>query len=340
MKNFKRTTTLIMIAVFAIVLAACSGGDGDGTEGSSDAQTLRVGHTLTESTATHIALESFKETVEANSDGAITVELYPNGQLYSSERSAIEAVQGGNMEMTVTATAPVVGFVPEYKVLDLPFLFPDNETAYEALDGELGSTLLEKLPEAGLKGLVYGETGMRQLSTGNKPIEKPEDLEGVKMRTMENDVHIEAFETYGASPEPFAFGELYSALQQNTFDGMENPLNLIDQMKFYEVQEYLTISNHAYTATLFFINNDLFEGMSEENQTVIEEAAVEFRDSQRELAQENAQKGMEAVQGEMEITELTEDQRQAFIDASQPVYDTFQDDIGQELMDLALSYRE
>src|SRR5699024_6668977 len=237
--------------------------------------TLRVSYTTPESGYTQIGSENFKEVAEEKTNGEVVIELYPNGQLYASEREAIEAVQSGSIEMTVAASAPVVGFNNDFLALDLPFIFPDHETAYEALDGELGPTLLDGLPEVGLVGLAYGETGMRQMTNNSHPIESPEDLNGMQIRTMENDVHINTFDEYGASPSPFAFGELYNALQQNIYDGMENPINLVDQMNFYEVQEYLTISNHAYTATVAFINNNYFENLPEDIQTSLEEASID-----------------------------------------------------------------
>src|SRR5699024_5978319 len=271
-------------------------------------------------------------------DGDVQIELYPNGQLYASEREAIEAAQSGNIEMTVAASAPVAGFDENFLALDLPFIFPDHDTAYEALDGELGQTLLEGLTEIGLVGLAYGETGMRSITNNKHPIESPEDLKGLKIRTMENEVHIETFKEYGANASPFAFGELYSALQQNTYDGMENPINLIDQMKFYEVQDYLTISNHAYTATVAFMNQDFFESMPKEYQDIIKDAASESMDYQREVAQQQDEEGIEVIEEHMEINELTPEQKEIFIEAAEPIFDKYEEIIGTELMELTRSY--
>jgi tripartite ATP-independent transporter DctP family solute receptor len=340
---------VFMLLMMMFVIAGCgssnSSNESNGTtpvnaDASQETYEIGIAHTIADTGATHLALLKFKELVEKNSDGRISVDIYPNGMLYTSERAAIEAVQAGNIQMTVTASAPVVGFVPEFKVLDLPFLFADHETAYEALDGELGQKLLELLPAKGLRGIVYGETGMRQITNSKRPIEKPEDLKDLKIRTMENDVHISAFNTFGANAQPFAFGELYTALQQNTFDSMENPINLIDQMKFYEVQDYLTISNHAYTATILFMNDDLYNSLPDDLRKIIEDAAVEYRDYQRQLAQEQDNSGLKVIEGEMEINTLTEEQIKLFVDASEPVYEKFKADIGQDMLDLARSYNK
>ncbi|WP_091658834.1 DctP family TRAP transporter solute-binding subunit [Alteribacillus iranensis] len=346
----KWRTTLLTGTLSALLLAGCGGGGDNGGEngggadadggGSGEEFTIGVTYTTPESGATHIGMERFKELAEENSDGQVTVELYPNGQLYASERGAIEAVQAGNIEMTVTASAPVAGFNKNFAVLDLPFLFPDHETAYEALDGEFGQSLLDELPESGLRGLAYGETGMRQMTNSSHPIESPEDLEGLKIRTMENDVHINTFNTYGADASPFAFGELYSALQQNVYDAMENPINLIHQMNFFEVQDYLTISNHAYTATVAFMNDDFYTSMPEELQEVVSDAAKEAQDHQREVAQQQDEEGLEVVQDHMEINELTPEQKQAFIDAAEPVYESLAQEIGEDLVNEARSFNE
>src|SRR5699024_1711940 len=299
-----------------------------------------ITYTTPETGSTHMGMEKFKELVEEESDGSLSVELYPNGQLYASEREAIEATQSGNIEMTVTASAPVAGFNPHFMVLDLPFLFPNHEIAYEALDGELGQKLLDELPEQGLVGLAYGETGMRQLSNSKQPIKKPEDLKGLTIRTMENEVHIDAFKEYGANASPFAFGELYSALQHNVYDGMENPLNLIDQMKFYEVQDYLTLSNHAYTATVGFMNEDFFNGLAEEDQEVLKKAAKEAMNYQREIARDQDDEGLEIIKENMEIIELSDEEIEIFKEASESIYSKYEDEIGKDLIDLARSYSE
>ncbi|WP_100397788.1 DctP family TRAP transporter solute-binding subunit [Bacillus sp. FJAT-44742] len=315
-------------------------GSTGGNGGSDEEFTIGVTHTVPETGSTHLGMERFKELVEENTNGQVTVEVYPNGQLYASEREAIEAVQSRNIEMTVTASAPVAGFDSKFLVLDLPFLFPDHETAYEALDGDFGQELLDRLPDVGLRGLAYGETGMRQITNNSHPIESPDDLNGLSIRTMENQVHIETFNAYGADASPFAFGELYSALQQNIYDSMENPINLIDQMNFYEVQEYLSITNHAYTATVAFINDDFFMDMPEEYQGIVQDSARKALDYQRGLAREQDEEGLEVIQDHMEINELTEEQINSFIEASEPVYEMFQDDIGEDLLEQARSFSQ
>lgn len=352
MKKILASTVLlaVMFVVSACTLGSTTENDGESSSSSSKSESteaagsaeyvIGVAYTTPETGATHLGMEKFKELVEEKTGGEVVVELYPNGQLHASEREAIEAVQAGNIEMTVAASAPVAGFDSRFLVLDLPFLFPDHETAYEALDGELGQQLLDGLTEYDLVGLAYGETGMRQMTNSSHPIESPKDLDGLKIRTMENEVHIDTFNEYGANASPFAFGELYSALQQNIYDGMENPINLIDQMKFYEVQDYLTISNHAYTATVAFMNLDFFNSLTEDFQTAVKESALESMDYQRGIARQQDEDGLEVVQEHMEINELSFDQRQQFFEAAEPIYEKYENRIGSELLELARSYSE
>src|SRR5699024_921930 len=344
------SAAILMFTLATVSACTLGGNEGDNIsdESSSDEtetsgsgeQVIEVSYTTPETGATHIGMEKFKELLEEKTGGDAVVELYPNGQLYESEREAIEATQSGNVEMTVAASAPVAGFDEDFLAIDLPFIFPDHDTAYEALDGDLGQELLDGLPEIGLVGLGYGETGMRQFTNSDHPIEAPEDMDGMKIRTMENEVHIDTFEEYGANASPFAFGELYSALQQNTYDAMDNPINLIDQMKFYEVQDYLTISDHAYTATVAFMNDDFFNDLPEDIQEAVQEALDESMDYQREEAREQDEEGLEVIKDEMEINELDEEQKEEFIEAAEPIFDKYEEEIGSDLMEKARSYRE
>lgn len=254
---------LISLAIFTLILTACGRHTEENTSGDENSYTIRIAYLVPEEQSTHLAAESFKEKLENESDGRINVELYPNGQLYPSDREAIEAVQLNNVEMTIPALAPVSSFNKKFMVFDLPFLFKDHESVYETLDGELGQELLEELESDGLKGLAFAENGFRHISNNSGPIEKPEDLKGLKLRSMENPVHTETFKTYGANASPFAFGELYTALQQGTYDAMESPISLYYTNKFYEVQDYLTISGHFYAATILLMNNEFFNSLNE-----------------------------------------------------------------------------
>ncbi|WP_241663093.1 DctP family TRAP transporter solute-binding subunit [Planococcus citreus] len=313
-------------------------GSSSGDEGGDgETYTIRLAHLVPEEQSSHVAAVDFKEKLESESDGRIKVELYPNGQLYGSDREAIEAVQLGNIEMTIPAVAAMASFNEKFQVFDLPFLFNNNEAAYKALDGELGQELMADLESNGLKGLVFGENGFRHVSNNEGPIEKPEDMEGLKMRTLESPLHTDTFNAFGANASPFAFGELYTALQQGTYDAMDCPISLYYTNKFYEVQDYLTLTGHVYAATSLLMNDDFYNDLPEDLQELLMEASEEFRDQQRELAQQQDTEFMDQLVAEgMQINDLTDEQRDAFREAAAPVYEKYEGQIGKDLIDRAL----
>lgn len=336
----KKTFGSALIVLIILMLSAC-GRPSDSSsqqESGEDTYTIRIGYLVPEEHSAHIQALEFKEKLETESDGRLNVELYPNGQLYGSDREAIEAVQLGNLEMTIPAVAPLASFNEKFLVFDLPFLFDDYDAAYNALDGDLGQELLASLEENDLKGLAFGENGFRHVSNNEGPIESPEDMEGLKIRTLENPLHTDTFEAFGANASPFAFGELYTALQQGTYDAMECPISLYYTNKFYEVQDYLTLTGHVYAAAILLANNDFFNSLPDDLQTLVMEASEEFRDKQRELAQEQDVEFMEQLEAEgMQINDLTAEQRDEFRQAAQPVYEKYEEQIGKDLIDRALS---
>lgn len=337
---------LILLAVAVLALAACGrpsgngkseGGSTDGSDGGDkDVHTIRIAHLVPEEQSSHVAALTFKEKLETESDGRIKVEIYPNGSLFASDREAIEAVQLGNVEMTIPAVAPLASFNKKFMVFDLPFVFDDHDAAYKALDGDLGQGLLDDLKANSLKGLVFAENGFRHMSNNKGPITEPADLKGLKFRTLENPVHTETFKAFGANASPFAFGELYTALQQGTYDAMESPISLYYLNKFYEVQDYLTLTGHVYAATILVMNDAFFEGLPEDLQALVTEAAEEYRAEQREIAHEQDSEFLEKLkENGMEVNEITPEQKEEFRKAAEPIYEKFAKEIGEDLIEQA-----
>src|SRR5699024_9366393 len=178
----------------------------------------------------------------------------------------------GNVDMTFVSSAVLGNFNQEFFALDIPFLFKDREGVYRVLDGEIGSDLLSSLDRVGIKGLGYWENGFRQLTNSKKEIRTPEDLKGMKMRTMENEVHIAAWKEVGANPAPLAFGELFTALQQGTFEAQEGAINLFYDMKCYEVQNHITNTNDVDSQWPLMITHDVYNGLSDEDHANYSEA--------------------------------------------------------------------
>ncbi|TQR21331.1 DctP family TRAP transporter solute-binding subunit [Psychrobacillus vulpis] len=330
---------LVFVLIAMLALTACGRPTGNTSSSNGDDQevhTIRVAYLVSEEQSTHLAAKTFKETLEKESKGRLKVELYPNGQLYPSDREAIEAVQLGNVEMTIPAVAPLASFNKKFMVFDLPFLFNDNEAAYRALDGELGQQLLSELEKNDLKGLVFAENGFRHMSNNNGPIQGTDDLKGLKYRTLENPVHTDTFKAFGANASPFAFGELYTALQQKTYDAMESPISLYYTNKFYEVQKYLTISSHVYAATILLMNNEFYNSLPTDLQELVVKTSEEYRTEQRKIAQEQDVEFLNSLKEEgMQVNELTEEQRNEFKEAVKTVYDKYVPEIGEDLVNMA-----
>lgn len=340
---------MLMITVCVLLLAMTACGQrgalsekSEGTEAEKqETYTLRIAHLVPEEHSSHVAALKMKETIETKSDGRIKVELYPNGSLYGSDREAVEAVQLGNVEATIPAVAALSGFNKKFMVLDLPFLFNSRESAFKALDGELGQELLNDLEGNGFKGLVFAENGFRHMSNNKQPITQPADLNGLKMRTLETPVHTDTFNAFGANASPFAFGELYTALQQNTFDAMECPVSLYYTNKFYEVQKYLTLSGHVYASTMFLTNLDFYNSLPDDLKKIMDEASIEFREYQRQLSAEQDAKFLDELKNNgMEVNELTAEQKEAFRQAALPIYDKYASEIGEDLIEMAKKANE
>jgi len=332
---FKKISVLLTIIVLVILVSSVYG------IAAQKTYTIKVSNVVSEAQSSYIASnEVFKPYVEEKSGGRIKVELYPNAQL-GGDRQCYESVQLGTIEMHIGATAVLSGFVPEVLVFGLPYLFKSKEVAYKALDGELGEIINNKLLTLGLKNLGYMENGYRHITNNRGPICEPNDLKGLKIRTMENPVHMAIFKALGANPTPISFGELYTALQQGTVDAQENPIPLVYTSKFYEVQKYYTLDGHVYASASMVINKDFFNSLPKDLQEIVATGAKKAKDFQRDLADKQDEDMLKLLKGKgMIINELTPEQKQKFVDATLSVYDKFKDAIGEDLIEIAKKANE
>lgn len=334
----KKFMTLSIVSILLFVLAACGGDDKENagaTEGGTtgEKKTIRAGIGLNDSHPQYKGLLKFKEIVEEKTDGQIVVETYHSGQL-GDDRAMTEALQLGSQEVTIPSTAPLANFVQEYNVFDFPFLFPSEEVADEVLDGEVGQKLLDKLADQNLVGLAYWENGFRDVTNSKHAIETAADFKGLKLRTMENELHLEAFRALGANPTPMAFTELFTAMQQKTVDGQENPLATIYLQKYYEVQGFVSNTHHVYSPFVFLMSKSFYDGLTEEQQKIVEEAAKEAGIYERELNREANAKYLEELEKEgMIVTEISPEARQEMIELVQPVLDKYTEKIGKETVE-------
>lgn len=307
--------------------------DGPVAEGDGNDYTLKFSIGTTQSGAQYRGLEYFEDIVEARSDGHIQVELFHSAQL-GDDLQAVSALQSGTLEMTAPSTSPLVNMFPEFAVFDLPFLFPTPEVADEVLDGEIGDRMLETASTNGLKALGWAENGYRQLTNSQNAVASPEDLDGLKVRTMQNPIHLDIWKTLGANPTPMSFAELFTALEQGVVDGQENPWITIQSSKFNEVQDYATESNHVYTPFITLVSERFWSRLPEGYQDLLSDAAKQMGDYQREVSRTlNDQIKQELMDEGMNITELTPEQVATFQETLSPVYDEWREKIGGELID-------
>ena len=213
-------------------------------------------------------------------------------------------MQLGTQELTFTSTGPVPNFVPEVAILDIPFLFRDYAHARAVLDGPIGQELLQKFPSKGMVALAWGENGFRHMTNSKHVVNTPDDLKGLKMRTMENPVHIQAYKAFGIIPTPMAFPEVFTALQQGTVDGQENPLSVITSAKFDQVQKYLSLTGHVYSPALFLMNKAAFDKLSPADKQAFLDAAKEGVKANRARVDEDERKAVADLRSKgMTVTE-------------------------------------
>jgi len=293
--------------------------------------TINAGIGLNDKSAQFQSLQHFKEIVEKNSGGKIEVVLFHSSQL-GDDRTMMEALKMGTQEMTCPSTAPMTAFVNAFKIYDLPFIFANEEVADYILDGPVGKKLLDMLPDQGLVGLAYWENGFRMLTNSSRPVVTPEDLKGMKVRTMENPIHLAAFRTMGANPTPMAFGELFSAMQQKVVDGQENPWGTIFLQNFFEVQKYATDTGHVYSPFVLLISKKFWDKLPDDMKAVVQDAADRAKVHNRALNRKMNAEYLEKLKEKMEVVILTPEQKAAFQKACRPIYDQFGKDIGEDLI--------
>jgi len=248
---------------------------------SANAQTtMRISISVAQNSHQGVAIDTFAKEVEQRTQGRYKIQTFYNGAL-GGERESIESVQLGTQELAFSSSGPVPNFVPEARILDVPFLFRDKAHARAVLDGQIGQELLTKFESKGFKALVWAENGVRHMTNNKRAVNSPEDLKGLKMRTMENPVHIAAYKALGIVTTPMAFPELFTALQQGTVDGQENPLSVIISAKFDQVQKHISLTGHVYSPCIMLMNKAAFDKLSDADKQAFLEAAKEAAKANR-----------------------------------------------------------
>ena len=266
---------------------------------------IRFGYGLNEQSNQGRAAKVFADEVAKASGGKMKIRAIGAAAL-GPDNQMQQALIGGAQEMMVGSTATLVGITKEMAIWDTPFLFNNAKEADVVLDGPVGQKVMDKLQEKGLVGLVYWENGFRNLTNNKRAVTKLEDMDGIKLRVMQNNVFIDSFKTLGANAVPLPFSELFTALETKTVDGQENPYNTILSSKFYEVQKYLTVTNHVYSPWIVLVSKKYWDGLSKDEQKVLLDAAKKSRDFERKDTRAEADKALADLKGKgMQINELS-----------------------------------
>ena len=305
------------------------------------ARELRFGHVAPPFHGQNQGALAFAKYVEEHTNGAIKINVFPMSQL-GPEMSMTEQVQSGTLDMATITTAVLENFVPQAAVLDLPFVFPNRQTAYAVLDDiEFQQKFFSYFTPKGFQAIGYTENEFRDITNSKRPIRKPEDLKGLKIRVMKSPVYLDTFNQLGASAIPMAFPEIYNALQQGVIDGQENPIYTSILMKFTEVNKYATLTRHILTECIIIVGTDLWNSLSPEEQQIFREAAEVCIKTNREVTAEHfiklpqINKSIDEYLKEqgVEVVQLTDEERAAFAEAMHPVWEKYREFCGPEVYD-------
>ena len=295
-------------------------------------RTLRVSNGVSKEHPMGNGLATMGKCTADKSGGKLKIKPFWDGSL-GSDLTATQQVRTGSLEMVLTSTAPLVGILPALGVFDLPFLFNNEKEADQVLDGKVGDWFNTKLPAVGVVNLAYWENGFRHVTNSKRPITKLEDFQGVKMRVMQNKVFLDTFSALGSNPTPLAFSEVYSALETRTVDGQENPIALIENMKFYEVQKFLSLTRHAYSPLAVLISKKKFDTLSAQEQGVMRECAVAGQEESRRVGRaQDAEVIAKLKKQGMQVNEVSGAELQRMRDKVKDVYAAQAKIVGDDTM--------
>jgi tripartite ATP-independent transporter DctP family solute receptor len=292
---------------------------------------MKINIAIAQNSHQGIAIDTFAKEVDARTGGRIKIQTFYSGSL-GGERESIEAVQLGTQELTFSSSGPVPNFVPDAKILDIPFLFRDKAHARAVLDGPIGQEMLTKFESKGFKALAWGENGIRNMTNNQRAINTPDDLKGLKLRTMENPVHVAAYKGLGIVTTPMAMTEVFTALQQGTVDGQENPLSVIMAAKFDQVQKHVSLTGHVYSPAIFLMNKGSFDKLSAADKQVFLDAAKVAVKANRARVDADDAMGVSYLRGKgMTVVENVD--KAKFVATLAPVYADFEKQFGKANID-------
>ncbi|MFJ6281256.1 TRAP transporter substrate-binding protein [Arthrobacter subterraneus] len=318
MFNIKRPMSAVLAGALLLSVTACGGGQQSGSDSSGGAKTIKIANYFAESHSQNVALrEKFKPLVEENTD--LTVEIFPNNEL-GAEAQYTNSLRSGTVEMAVAGMGLQTN-APKLGVVEWPFLFEDYDHAQETLNGDLGDELGEEFKGQGVQLLGWTANGFRNISS-NKPVKSMEDFKGLRLRMPDLPLYISTGEALGASVQPMAISEIFTALEQGVIDGQDNPYATVRASGWHEVQSHILESQHMFSPNAYLMNSEFWEGLTEEEQAAVQKAADEASSYQWELSRESVEEDKKFLQDEgIEITVPDEAFKKEMVEAVQPVYD-------------------
>jgi TRAP-type transport system periplasmic protein len=296
-------------------------------------RTITLSNGIAETHPVGNGVAAMEACIAERTDGAWTLNAFWSSAL-GDDLTATQALRSGTQEMVITSTSPLVGIEPALGVFDLPFLFNDSSEADAVLDGEFGDSISEKMEDSNLINLAWWENGFRNLTNSVRPVSSLEDFQGMRVRVMQNNIFLDTFQTLGANATPMAFGEVFTALETRAIDAQENPYVTIDTSQFYEVQDYLSATQHAYTPFMVLFSKPIFDTYSEEEQQILRDCAVIGRDEQRSVSRELSERSLAKVQeAGMAFNEIPPEEMTRIREQVAGVYDRHAETIGADVIE-------
>ncbi len=334
--DLKKKMTLVAaaFAASALTLTACGGGTGDGASAEGETYSWDMTITVSETSTWWAGAEKFAELLDEKSDGRMTVNLFANEQLSGGDPAAgVEMLANGDKAFSYNSPIIYSGIDSRFSAITAPFLYADYEEADAAIADGGAEAYMGLTEDMGIKMLGFGESGFRQITNSKKEITEPGDIPGLKVRVAGSDLFLDIYQELGADPVSMNFAEVFTSLQNGTIDGQENPFDVIYSNGLMEVQDYLTVWNYVYDPLILGMNLEMYEALSDEDQAIVDEAAAEANEYQINLSRENEATQLAEMEEEMTVTTLDADQLQAFREAMQPVYDSYESKWTAEIAD-------
>lgn len=339
----KKMVLCSLLLMFIISASGCSNRVWDREQVSPEQKiVIKFSHVVAENTPKGMAAQRFAREVQERTDGRVEVQVFPNSSLYA-DGEEMQALQDGAVQIIAPATSKLGGLFPYWQVMDLPFAFQDTNAVHQALDGSIGQELTESLENQGFIALAFWDNGFKQLTNNMRPIVTPGDLQGLRFRVMMNSsVLQEQFRMLGARTIPLPFNDVYRYLEKNQLIGQENTISNIYSKKFYQVQKYMTITNHGYLGYVVLANKDYWDSLPQDIQDILNEVIAEVTVWEHEAAAELNELYFNALQEKdnVEITILTPEERKLWDEAFRPLYNYFGRRVSVDLMHEILQQKE